>query len=435
MTAIIGVLNAQGVAIATDSAVTVSSGNISKVYNNSNKLFTLSKYHPIGIAIYDSAVFMGIPWEALIKVYRKKLGERKFDTVEKYKLDFLAFLKKNLDFISLEYQNDDFFAFCSTGYKEQKEKIDACITENESVTDSLGAEEALTHISPCVSAVLVDYRRYVEKLDQSDLIKFSKENYVTRYKTQLDEIVKTIETEISTKYAGFKLTDEDVDVVHQTFYSLTKVKLVFERHSGLVFIGFGDKEIYPSSHLLTVGSMINNTIRYLIHDPDVIAPGKNNANIIPYAQSDVTLTVLTGIDPTYQGEVQKSIRGSFKTVSEVISPMISNPAQATTASEAINDIAEKLVGDLDKYRNEIITKPLIDVLIHMGKEDMAELAESLVSITSLKRKFTARTTDESVGGPVDVAVITKGDGFIWLKRKQYFDHDLNKSFSSKYFHS
>lgn len=39
---------------------------------------------------------------------------------------------------------------------------------------------------------------------------------------------------------------------------------------------------------------------------------------------------------------------------------------------------------------------------------------------------------ETVGGPVDVAVISKGDGFIWLKRKHYFDDRLNQAFRMKY---
>ena len=32
---------------------------------------------------------------------------------------------------------------------------------------------------------------------------------------------------------------------------------------------------------------------------------------------------------------------------------------------------------------------------------------------------------KKVLGPVDVAVITKGDGFVWLKRKHYFPAELN----------
>jgi hypothetical protein len=39
---------------------------------------------------------------------------------------------------------------------------------------------------------------------------------------------------------------------------------------------------------------------------------------------------------------------------------------------------------------------------------------------------------ETVGGPIDVAVISRGDGFIWIKRKQYFDPNLNPQFLKNY---
>jgi len=38
----------------------------------------------------------------------------------------------------------------------------------------------------------------------------------------------------------------------------------------------------------------------------------------------------------------------------------------------------------------------------------------------------------TVGGPIDVAVITKGDGFVWVKRKHYFRAELNPRFMSRY---
>ena len=85
MTAVITILNTQAIAIAADSAVTV--GN--KTYNNALKLFTLSKYNPVGIAIYGQANFMETPWETIIKMYRKNLGDKDFDSVKDYQDDFI----------------------------------------------------------------------------------------------------------------------------------------------------------------------------------------------------------------------------------------------------------------------------------------------------------------------------------------------------------
>ena len=59
----------------------------------------------------------------------------------------------------------------------------------------------------------------------------------------------------------------------------------------------------------------------------------------------------------------------------------------------------------------------------LPKEELAEMAETLVSLTSFKRRMTPEA--ETVGGPIDVAVISKGDGLVWVKRKHYFDRNLN----------
>jgi len=49
-------------------------------------------------------------------------------------------------------------------------------------------------------------------------------------------------------------------------------------------------------------------------------------------------------------------------------------------------------------------------------------------VTHRKRKFSSAA--ESVGGPIDVALISRNDGFVWVRRKHYFDSGLNP----RYFH-
>lgn len=94
------------------------------------------------------------------------------------------------------------------------------------------------------------------------------------------------------------------------------------------------------------------------------------------------------------------------------------------------------MGDRVKKRTpNIIGKqyisPLVDTVAYLEKEDMAEMAESLISLTFLKRRM--MSSEETVGGPVDVAIISKSDGFVWIKRKHYFQPDLNHHFFSNYY--
>lgn len=59
----------------------------------------------------------------------------------------------------------------------------------------------------------------------------------------------------------------------------------------------------------------------------------------------------------------------------------------------------------------------------MPIKDVVDLAEFLVELTSKYSRYTPGAA--TVGGPVEVAAITKHEGFKWVKRKYYFTQDLN----------
>jgi len=82
MTAEIAILNRNAVAMAADSAVTLQLPGGQKIYNTVNKLFTLSKYRPVGVMVYGSGEFMRIPWETIIKMYRADIYDKKCDRLE-----------------------------------------------------------------------------------------------------------------------------------------------------------------------------------------------------------------------------------------------------------------------------------------------------------------------------------------------------------------
>jgi hypothetical protein len=69
---------------------------------------------------------------------------------------------------------------------------------------------------------------------------------------------------------------------------------------------------------------------------------------------------------------------------------------------------------VDYERNNFIDG-ILDAVDSFNMSDVANMAESLVSLTYLQRHISS--SEESVGGPVDVAVITKVNGFQWVKHK------------------
>ena len=96
MTAIVGVLNSKGIAFAADSAATRTTKDKKyKITNHTNKIFTLSKYHPVGVAIYNALDFEGIPWETMIKMFRDSLRKTSKPHLDDYVSLFWDYVKKN----------------------------------------------------------------------------------------------------------------------------------------------------------------------------------------------------------------------------------------------------------------------------------------------------------------------------------------------------
>ena len=85
-------------------------------------------------------------------------------------------------------------------------------------------------------------------------------------------------------------------------------------------------------------------------------------------------------------------------------------------------------GIAEKY-NTSHAAPMKRVIGMLPLDELAELAEILIRIESLKERVTKNS--EQISGPIDVAVISKGDGFIWIKRKHYFDAKLNPRFFAR----
>lgn len=94
-------------------------------------------------------------------------------------------------------------------------------------------------------------------------------------------------------------------------------------------------------------------------------------------------------------------------------------------------IIDEFDGTWAAWEHRRFVGPVLDIVGDLPKDDLAAMAESLVNLTSFKRRITAEA--ETVGGPIDVAVISKGDGFVWIKRKHYFQKDLNPAFFANYY--
>jgi predicted YcjX-like family ATPase len=146
---------------------------------------------------------------------------------------------------------------------------------------------------------------------------------------------------------------------------------------------------------------------------------------------------MEGIDPGCQEVVKSFWRTIMAQFPQDVANSVTsiNAAQQGALVKKLSKAGRRILDQFDQklraYVQERHIDPVVDAVAVLPKDLLAEVAESLVNLTSFKRRI-SMTSAETVGGPIDVAVISRGDGFVWIKRKHYFRAELNPQFMSQY---
>ena len=425
MTTEIAILNKSAVALAADSAVTISSGhnNESKIYNSVNKLFALSKHHPVGIMIYDSAQVMGIPWETIIKSYRKKLSVNVKDTVEEYVNDFLSYLKEN--FLEEEIETQYIYNIVRSQLENFRtlimKKVESEILKNGNISE--------TQTKNIISITIEPLYKFLQ--EQETIEDINEEEYIRSFSKKHKDFLTKIIGEVLEKIP-IKRTDIEKLLEIPALYFC---KNFFLYKTGIAISGFGESEIFPSLHEIYIECKINGKLKF--KRVNKVSVKSVSSCIIPFAQDSTIRTFVDGIDPNLEVFRENHLKSIFEEYKQLIIKLIGNKNDEhnNKLAEIIDSVNKRLIDDhnyeMIKFKRKEHIDPILSAVQFLPKDELAAMAEALINITSLRKRISI--TPETVGGPVDVAVISKGDGFIWVKRKHYFDPNLNHQFFDNYY--
>lgn len=429
MTAEIAILNKEAVALAADSAVTFSSEQGQKIFTSANKIFALTKHHPIGIMVFGNAVFHGTPWETIVKEYRKALGKQGFATTEEHATHFLRYLEKTRAFSSIRMQEQlaeqlihSYFAYIRRNILDQVKLL----------TDpAKGAGLTKSQIPALISTAIGRHLEVWEKAKPGPFVtpKLGSTILKVYRKTISEGITNEFENLPLTALHKRKLTEIAAMVLMRRANGLTP-----PARSGVVIAGFGANDIFPKCLSYTVMGVVANRLIYFEDTNQCISEAQNDSVIVPFAQDDVARSFIEGVDPNYDRSIRSEMASILKGYPTLILNTLGSlaPAKKAPLETKLKELGEAKVAEyrdrLQKFRQEKYISPILNVVAMLPKDELATMAETLVNLTSFKRRMSM--TAETVGGPADVAVISKGDGFIWIKRKHYFSKDLNPSFGA-----
>ena len=396
MTSEVLIMTPSAVAMAADSVVTIN-GN--KTYEGVNKLFMLSKNPPMGIMIYNNANFITIPFETLIKDFREQIiDDETVNTVDDFRNKFKEYLEK-------EPKKNNFPMWSL----QDKIKIftDHMVNEVSNLDENT------------IDDWLIDKEGSVAFDNYKDII-FTEDNSLENFNTCLNDICPELN---SNKKAKLQ------EVLKNIFVQI----MVLENYTGVAIVGFETDKLFPSCTLFKIRYIYDDKFIFDNVENDKV-DDKKGVIFAPLAQTDVIELFLTSLDSSTEEQLKMYFNNVLNGYNNRLKDLIKSEESISEGdAEKVISVLEKVQNkhsDFDQRFDEFILgikrtnrNPILNSIMFLPKDELSNLAESLINITSLKRKV--QDGLETVGGDVDVAIITKGDGFIWTKRKHYFKPELN----------
>jgi hypothetical protein len=365
-----------------------------------------------------------VPWETIVKLYRAGRGLVPLPTVAAYASSFIDFMASEVARLFPEDFQADYVARAVGGYVYAlKEEIDQSV-EARLALGAVTASEVAQIVRSVVDAAYHDVMA-------GELIttvpaghnQAIRRRYRDRINGPIDAILQGHSLSVRTRRRL-------VTLLINLF--CRKPNGRYPPTTGVVFAGFGEREVLPSLHEWIVEGVAGDVVKaYPGREVDIEIVG-TRASIVPFAQREMVIRFMEGVDPDYQEVVESIIEQVLSGYPEVLLnalPSVGKRARARLIAQA-DSAGKAMMGNiratLAQMRQDKFTDPVATIVSSLPKDELAAMAEALVNLTSFKRRVSLDA--ETVAGPIDVAVISKGDGLIWIKRKHYFAPELNPGY-------
>lgn len=430
MTAVVGILNKRGAAIAADSAVTRQIYNNRKITKNGNKIIRMSNCVPISVMVTGNGCYLKTQWDIIIRYYRQHRGEIAHPTVEACVHDFFRFIANHNLFCEEE------FIWHWVSEELNMLFINADCNVNPTVKER-DEDDKLTSPKSYLKAFLKQLRRYRTDWLKDGISEQFKDYTQDQFHAFLGDMITDYlsEKEYQEECFFYKYPKDFLDSLKNDLELTLMVRLTTRRYheegsAELVFTGFGSDQKYPSLVSTTVFEGFDNRVNYHILPEDIICiSNEKPVAICPFAQKDVIKSLLLGMHIDYSRIVIKDMEDTYSPYLNSIFHINENDKEFENLNlkdfrKMLCDVmVDDLIQKFDSTNNRYLNKKQRKWEKNLEDYDllaMAALAQSLIDLTGFHRILTF--SPEGVGGPVDLAVITKNEGFTWLSRKSWYHH-------------
>lgn len=396
MTSQIVLMNGFGVALASDSAMTV--GGRTRTYETAEKIIPLPEPHRMAVMISGNSRIGNLPYSLLLGEWTRQLGPKALRSSKSYYEHFIDWLESSSQLLAEDTEQTQVLRF-----------VESRLGQISEVYSSIKDDNPEFEISELLDDWTAEVREYnrLEGLSEPDAL-----NLLTKFGQQIDERVSYYLRDVENidNYRSL------ISTYFAAFYSSTWMK-----NSTLVFVGFGENDILPSYLQIDISGLAQGRVTHKLSDSWSLTANTNPLwGICLPAQRDAIDQYLTGNDRKLVDEI---VNNALEGLSELGEKLVEHLNLATDEAENLKTLMNEHHAGLDNRLSEYVNKyaednylvSLRQTMSSLSPADLVDVARSLIELQALRQTTTGQLN--TVGGPIDVALISPLTGFEWIRHK------------------
>ena len=388
-------VNLNGIAVASDTLLTITRGESTKVIGGKSKIYTPGSPHKFIILHSGSVQISGVPihlhlhsWfqslvhalptlSAYVDSYRAwTLSENRLVTAESEERTMREMIAGNLRVLQEEIWKKQ-FSFSAPEMTERK---------------TLTAKKK-------IASMEVD--RYFSTLSELPLYPGGISD--NQAKNLLQSLQLDTAQDILAYLEDIEISEDTINVIERNLFLALSRVMSFPGDAELVFAGFGENEAFAHWTSIITRGVYGGSLQASVNHEGAIDPMENiPSNVIPLAQANSIFGFFRGQDQLMR-----------RKYSQLVEEKISDKWGDLPGENSGLDISREIDEEMGDYSDEEFVFPFLRNISVLSPTSMGELAEFLVGLqamTSYKEVGPA-----TVGGFIEVATVDLIDGVVFRK--------------------
>lgn len=391
MTSQVAVMNLKGIAIASDTVVTLSAG--SKTMGNTPKIYEIGAAHKV-LVMHSGATEIN---DSPVALYISEWG-RTIPTALPALQDYVESFTKWISRESNIHQKGSEVGIMTSVLQEHFKWVQGkCRTflSNSEISETESERAFKKRIQDGLKSKI---QEGLDFLNRQPAIKGLSESTAQKY---LDESNYDLDQWVDYYFGDMDLSSVNRELMKSSA-SLSLMKWQsLDSDSTLAFVGFGAEEPYVGTIKVTCRGIYAGGLRSNVDERFGVATD-DKTGIVHFAQGDAISAFLRG----YNWRISDKLN-------ELFGSKMREEFHVENAEDSISKIINEVEDALAEFSHDEFVSPMLSTINAMSLHSLGEFAESLVGLQATATY--AKSGPATVGGLIEVATIDRTSGVRWIK--------------------